>query len=236
MPIPDPPRSRIAERVREDRLKAAGAGADAAGHLHPSFRRKLHIRLAATLRWLHIYLSLFSLAIVLFFSLTGITLNHPDWFFNGVERSVEKAGKMNGNWLHAEPSRDVDKLAVVEHLRREPGARGAVAEFRTDETECTVSFKGPGYSADAFIERESGAYKITETSHGFIAVINDLHKGRDTGKAWSLLIDVSAVLLTVLSLTGLALLFYLKLRRKPGLAVVLIGAVVAAAVYYLGVP
>ena len=56
-----------------------------------------------------------------------------------------------------------------------------------------VTFKGPGYAADAFIDRESGRYDLTQTYHGFIAVINDLHKGRDTGPAWSVVIDVSAV-------------------------------------------
>ena len=44
------------------------------------------------MRWLHIYLSVFSLAAILFFSVTGITLNHPDWFYAGVERRVEGEG------------------------------------------------------------------------------------------------------------------------------------------------
>ena len=52
-----------------------------------------------------------------------------------------------------------------------------------------MSFKGPGYAADAFIDRESGHYKLTPIDHGFIAVINDLHKGRDTGPVWSVVID-----------------------------------------------
>ena len=42
------------------------------------------------MRWLHIYLSMFSLAVVLFFSVTGITLNHPDWFFGGAERAATR--------------------------------------------------------------------------------------------------------------------------------------------------
>ncbi len=41
------------------------------------FRRRLAIRFAKLVRWLHIYLSMFGLAAVLFFSATGITLNHP---------------------------------------------------------------------------------------------------------------------------------------------------------------
>ena len=31
-------------------------------------------------RTLHIHVSMFAMMIVLFFALTGFTLNHPDWF------------------------------------------------------------------------------------------------------------------------------------------------------------
>ena len=78
-----------------------------------------------------------------------------------------------------------------------------MAEFRVDAGECSVTFKGPGYAADAFIDREMGGYELTQTLHGFVAVINDLHKGRDTGRAWSAALDASAVVLVVISLTGL---------------------------------
>lgn len=211
------------------------------------FRRRLAIRLAALMRWMHIYLSMFGLATVLFFSVTGLTLNHPNWFFGGAERSVQDEGRVDLKWLHVEgastPAADsgdlsnqVAKLEVVEHLRKSHAIRGALAEFRVDERECMVTFKGPGYAADAFIERETGHYNVTQSYHGFIAVINDLHKGRDTGPVWSVLIDASAILITVISLTGLVLLFYLKLRRIPGLVVVLIGTIVVAAIYFVGVP
>jgi hypothetical protein len=45
------------------------------------------------MRWLHIYLSMFGLAAVLFFSVTGLTLNHPDWF-GEPERRVSARGQM----------------------------------------------------------------------------------------------------------------------------------------------
>ena len=35
-------------------------------------------------RWIHVYTSMISLLIVLFFGLTGITLNHPKWIFGQV--------------------------------------------------------------------------------------------------------------------------------------------------------
>jgi len=136
----------------------------------------------------------------------------------------------------ADAARAVNKLEVIEHLRTTHGIRGALVEFRTDERECMVTFKGAGYAADAFIDRSSGRYDLTETAHGFVAIINDLHKGRDTGKVWSVLIDASAVLMTCVSLTGLVLLFYIKRRRISGLLTALVGTVVVVAVFWLWVP
>jgi hypothetical protein len=211
-------------------------------------KRRLSIKFAKLMRWLHIYLSMFSLAVVLFFSVTGITLNHPDWFFSGAESSREAEGDVRSQWLHATASteggseaaggadRQVAKLEIVEHLRKTHSIHGALADFRVDDAECVVSFKGPGYAADAFIDCETGHYRLTETYHGFVALINDLHKGRDTGPVWSVLIDVSAVLMTLISVTGLILLFYLKLRRISGLIVAIGGSILALVLYRFGVP
>jgi hypothetical protein len=240
-----PPPSPIAEKNSQDDLAEKPEGTST--NAPPSFRRKLNLRLAALMRWTHIYLSMFGLAALLFFSVTGFTVNHPDWFYGGAEHSVQAQGNMNVRWLNLEvpradsgnetdASRQVAKLEVVEHLRNKHGIRGALAEFRTDERECMVTFKGPGYAADAFIDRATGRYDLTETYHGFVAVVNDLHKGRDTGKAWSLLIDLSAVLMTLVSLTGLILLFYIKRRRISGLVTAAVGTVVVVAVFYLWVP
>jgi hypothetical protein len=196
------------------------------------------------MRWLHIYLSMFGLAAVLFFSVTGITLNHPDWVFGQVERRREAGGQLDLAWLRrptgalstpagepADRSNEVARLEIVEHLRKTQSVRGALAEFRVDDGELIVAFKGPGYSADAFVDRESGHYSLTEIDHGLVAFLNDLHKGRDTGAAWSVVIDLSAGLMTLISLTGLVLLFYLKLRRVPGVVVAIVGTIVLLLVF-----
>lgn len=203
----------------------------AAGEAHhdprrPTRRRLAAVRLAAVMRWLHIYLSMFSLAALLFFALTGITLNHPAWFTPaGAERHSEAEGRLDAAWVRT-GSNPPAKLEVVEHLRNRHGIKGAVSDFTTDEGECVVTFKGPGYTADAFIDRNTGSYRVSQTSQGFTAVINDLHKGRDTGSVWSVVIDASAIVMTLVSITGLVLLFYLKRRRIPGLLTALIGTLV----------
>ena len=129
--------------------------------------RPLAIRLAGPIRWLHTYLSMFGLVAVLFFSLTGITLNHPGWFYDGVATDVEAEGRVDPALLRGE----VDRLAIVERLRAEHALRGALASFTEDEDECVVTFKGPGYSADAFIRRPEGTYRLAEHRHGLVAVL-----------------------------------------------------------------
>ncbi|MGA2701361.1 MAG: PepSY-associated TM helix domain-containing protein [Isosphaeraceae bacterium] len=156
------------------------------------------------------------------------------WFSLRISRLRGEAGASPED--SADLSRQVNKLDVVEFLRQTHGIRGALAEFEVDESECVVTFKGPGYAADAFIDRDAGRYTLTQSFHGVIAVLNDLHKGRDTGLAWSILIDASAIVLTFISLTGLVLLLYLKLRRIPGLVVAIIGTIIVLALFLLGVP
>jgi uncharacterized protein len=197
-------------------------------------RRRLSVRIATVARWLHVYLSMAGLSVLLFFSVTGVTLNHPDWFPSAT-RTTEATGTLNPLW--AKPSTpQVDQLSIVEHLRATHHVRGALASFTIDDLECVITFKGPSSSADAFLDRTTGAYRLTQTSHGLISFFNDLHKGRDTGAVWSLVIDVSALLLVLTSLTGLVLLFYIKRRRISGLVVAVIAAAVVGAVVRLWVP
>lgn len=183
-------------------------------------------------RWLHIYVSMASFVILFFFAATGLTLNHAEWFA-AHQRTVQLRGAMDPRWL--QPA-DSQRLHVVEHLRQAHHIGGALSDFRIDDAQLSVSFKGPGYTADAIIDRASGRYELTETRMGLGAVMNDLHKGRDSGRVWSWLIDASAIVMCFVSLSGLVLLFYLSKRRLPGLAVAAAGAAVCYALYVLYVP
>src|SRR5579863_4245507 len=143
-----------------------------------------------------------SFGILLFFAVTGLTLNHAE-FFNDQSRTTQVKGKVDLKWVGPEPA----KLEIVEHLRNVNGVKSALTDFHVDDSQLTVSFKGPGYTADAFIDRSTGTYDLTIVRSGFVAVMNDLHKGRDTGAVWSSIIDISAGLMTLVSLTGLVLIF-----------------------------
>jgi hypothetical protein len=182
-------------------------------------------------RWLHIYLSMVSFGILFFFAATGLTLNHVEWFAKQ-QHTTQLRGAMDARFL----GKDVAKLEIVEFLRNKYGIHGAVKDFQVEDADCSIAFKGPGYSADVFIDRASGRYELTENRMGFFAVLNDLHKGRDTGKAWQVIIDISAVLMTVVSLTGLLLIFFLQKKRFSGLMALAAGVVLCYLAYVAWVP
>ncbi len=177
-------------------------------------------------RWLHTYLSMASFGILLFFALTGITLNHQS-AFTGIVKPTRFTGSVDTAWMKAPDARKDDIIAT---LRSRHKIRAALADFRIDDDQVQVSFKGPGYATDGFIERTTGKYDLTESRLGFVAVVNDLHKGRDTGKAWATVIDISAGLMTLVSLTGLTLIFFLYKRLRAGLLTLAVGAAICLAI------
>jgi hypothetical protein len=173
-------------------------------------------------------------AIILFFAVTGFTLNHADTFA-GHDRHMQSTGQMLHTWLRPD-SGDPDKTAIVDHLHQTNHLRGTLTDFRVDDQQIQLSFKGPGYTADVFIDRDTNRYDITETTSGVLAIMNDLHRGASTGPAWSLVIDACAILLAVVALTGLILLFFIYKRRTAGLILAAAGALLCWIVYARLVP
>ena len=189
-------------------------------------------RVAKYSRWLHIYVSMTSFVVVLFFAVTGWTLNHPN-AFGGKERRRQASGTIDAKLTGGdEPA----KLEIVEALRRDQRVGGALTDFRVDDEQLSVAFKGPGYMADAYIDRRTGKYEFSESMLGAVAIANDLHKGRDTGGVWKLLIDVSAGLLTFVSLSGLVLLYFIHKHRVAGFVLLLAGGALAALLFWAWVP
>ncbi|QIL42721.1 peptidase [Pedobacter sp. HDW13] len=193
-------------------------------------------RLAGLSRWLHIYLSMVSFTILLFFAVSGLTLNHADWFTPGKEVVTKDSGTVNLKWIKVADTSKINKLQLVEFLRNKHEVKGALGDFRIEEQELSLTFNGPGYVADAFIDRETGKYELAVTRMGVVAVINDLHKGRDSGKAWSWIIDISAVLMTLVSISGIILICFIKKKRLSGFIIAAAGTIACYLIYKFLVP
>jgi hypothetical protein len=82
------------------------------------------------------------------------------------------------------------------------------------DNELYLDLPGPGVDSYISVDMASGTATYERTSRGVIAVLNDLHKGRNAGPAWGLFIDVIAVACMIFSLTGLGLL-WVHSRGRP---------------------
>ena len=182
-------------------------------------------------RTFHIYLSMLGLLAVLFFAVTGLILNHEEWF-GLTEPHVHKIeGVISPALL-----KEVDKLTVVEELRKDFGATGAVDSFEIEENQITVVFKGPARRVGAVIDRQRGRVELTFESRNAAARLTELHRGVEAGSAWRLVIDAVAVVQIISALTGM-LLWWLVPRWRPlGVAALVVCVLACGLVYVLLVP
>ncbi|MDO8364704.1 MAG: PepSY-associated TM helix domain-containing protein [Actinomycetota bacterium] len=179
-------------------------------------------RTAATnrwMRWLHVYTSMISLIVVLFFGITGLTLNHPSWTLGDEAERSTFTGTLP---VELEPDASDYFFSISEFMRDTYDVGGSVTDHGLNGNVGTISYKAPGYAADLFFQVDTGEYELVIQQQGFVAVMNDLHKGRDAQSSWKWVIDVSAILLVVVALTGLGIQLFQRKRRIR--AVVVAGA------------
>ena len=183
----------------------------AAGRNRGYWLRQLH-------RW-HWISSGLSLAGLLIFAITGITLNHAGEIAgNPVVRQQQFV--IEGSALKAlqRPVPEGDKRPVPAAARHRVEQQFGIslqdAAGEWSEYEVFVAMPRPGGDATLTIDRETGEAKLETIDHGWISFFNDLHKGRNTGIAWAWFIDIFAVACLVFSITGLILL-QLHARTRP---------------------
>ena len=175
-------------------------------------------------RWLHVYASMIAFLVVLFFGLTGITLNHPTWTLGDDVSSTEVTGTLPVGTTLGDGS--VNFLGVSEYVRDTYGVAGHIDSFDVTNGQGSVAYKRAGYQADLQFDVATGAFRLDVEQQGWVAVLNDLHKGRDTGSSWRWVIDVSAGFLVLVSLTGLVMQLFLRKRRRSAYVSAAVGAVV----------
>lgn len=151
---------------------------------------------------------------MLLFSVTGITLNHSSQIEAKPQVSTQElqlsaalqaqlakpetteSGKQGGTlspelqgWMKERLSVDVS---------------GRDIEWSPEEV--YIALPRPGGDAWVRIDRSSGTVEFESTNRGWISYLNDLHKGRNTGVAWSWFIDIFAAACLIFSITGLFIL------------------------------
>lgn len=178
-----------------------------------------YARLAlGSLRQWHWVSSALCLVAMFAFAVTGITLNHAA-SIPGRPQIQTVEGHLPAAVLAA-VARQADASEQVPAALR----RWLISEkqlylppVRSREwsgEELYLAMPQPGADAWLSLDMASGEVLYERTDRGWVAYFNDLHKGRYTGLAWMIFIDVFAVACVVFSFTGLLLLLR-QTRQRP---------------------
>ncbi|WMD21264.1 PepSY-associated TM helix domain-containing protein [Achromobacter seleniivolatilans] len=147
---------------------------------------------------------------MLLFAITGLTLNNASL--------IESKAVVNSHQAQL-PEPVLKQLTVAAGQKKAPlpapvaqwlddalgaSTAGKTAEWSADEV--YLSLPRAGGDAWLSIDRSSGEVEYERTDRGWVSYLNDLHKGRHTGLAWSWFLDIFALACLVFSLTGLVLL------------------------------
>lgn len=178
----------------------------------PQQQRAFWLRHLHNWHWIS---SAICLIAMMLFAITGFTLNHAA-DIEAHPQTSQKTGQIPANLLQklaAEvpkrsqkdadaqlPAEVVQWLADQHHI----DAAGKSAEWTPEEI--YLPLPRPGGDAWLRVNLNDGELEYEKTERGVIAYLNDLHKGRNTGKAWSWFIDIFAVACLIFCLTGLFLL------------------------------
>jgi hypothetical protein len=179
---------------------------------------------------LHIYLSMTGFLLLFLFALTGLTLNHANF---GLDEPRLTTSTLV---LPPEVIEQPTEKTVGEHVRRALGIRSPLILYKEYQDEIELQFAAPGRRALVRIDRAERTAHAEVESRGVWGTIGDLHKGRDSGAMWSWIIDITAVLFMVSSLTGMITLTSLPTRRRLGFLCCVIGVVLTVVLYAVWVP
>lgn len=168
-------------------------------------------------RLLHAYLSAFAFVALAFFSVSGILLNHPEWFEN--DRPVEQAVAFSftpADLASARASQNLGaRLAAM--AKGKASLVGGYQSMYLDGPRALIRLEGPKGTSDLTVDLGTGAVQGMVSRANLTTVIQDLHRGKNSGPAWRFVIDATACLVLALSVIGYVLFFSLRFRLRTSL-------------------
>ena len=172
-----------------------------------------------TCRMLHTYLSAAAFIMLMFFSMSGLLLNHPDWFGAGRSDAAPVEIELEPAALAEAVQSDAPGAALAGLVRQETRTAGAFRTADIMEDEAFLRYTGVKGTTDVYIDLETGIADVEVSRPNPTAIIHDLHRGKDAGAVWKAFIDLTAGLILTMSLIGLILFFSLRFRLATSLKI-----------------
>ena len=162
-------------------------------------------------RYVHGWLSAFAFLTLLFFSVTGLLLNHPEWFEPAkTEQTTQLI--LPESILKSIKQQENPSDTILNYVRQQQNVVGRYQSSEVMDNEVMIRLESPAGATDIWVMADTGETEITQKPASTVSMLNDLHRGKNSGLAWSWLIDISAIIVIALSLVGYILFLSIKTR------------------------
>lgn len=194
-------------------------------------------RITATMRVLHIFSAMPVLLLMLFFAVTGLLLNHPDW--DKTRSQQQQMTVPSPPWLtHTkdwQQNYQQQGLRLLQWLDLKHNIRATRFSIEWDDFDrlliLTLDSPAGNTVIEAFVDQQK--IHIDQRQLSVLAMLNNIHRAKHTTGLWLYLSDISAVAMMIFCLSGFWLVIINRLQRRPALAWFSGGSIFFVFVIYL---
>ena len=185
-------------------------------------------------RYVHGWLSAFAFLILMFFALTGLLLNNPNWFEPAKDENTVTV-TLSPELLDKLRAQENPSTDILNFVRTKQDIVGRYQSSEVMDTEVMIRLESPAGSTDVWAMLDTGEVEISTKPASTVSLINDLHRGKNAGTAWSWLIDISAIVILILSIAGFILFLSIKSRLMTHLLLTAISLAVFILLIWIAV-
>ena len=167
-------------------------------------------------RYVHGWLSAVTFLMLLLFSSTGFLLNHNKWF-EGKPDQQQISIALPATLIQQARQQENPSMLILDYLRSQQPLVGRFREGEVTAQGVAIQLHSPSGRSKIDVDWTRGTAQIKEQRNNALNVLKNLHKGKNAGTGWSLLIDISAISIFVMSLVGYILFFSMKARFRTAM-------------------
>ena len=167
---------------------------------------------------MHIYSAMPVLLLMIFFAVTGLYLNHPEFDAGDVTNqkqtlTLPKQLSALPNWpeYYAQHS-----LLLLHWLDSEHNIRGVDFDIEWDDFDSLLilNLAGPNGSTVVEVLLEDREVLVDERQLSLLAMLNNVHRAKHVSGLWRLVSDLSAVCMLLFCFSGFWLVIMNKFERR----------------------
>lgn len=177
----------------------------------------------------HGYLSAFAFVWLLFFSITGILLNHPTWLRNDRPVIVSRQFRLQPHELASVTAKAEPGPAFVQAMRGKLDLKGQIDSSEVVGQLFFVRMRGASGSSELQLDLHTGQGSAAIESFPIPTLFKELHRGEKAGPVWRAMIDITGFALVATSMMGLMIYLSLRFRLRTALFLVAGGLAAMAA-------